>query len=286
MTTEHSGEEKAARLRVGVIAGSTRPGRQSRTVAEWVCADPDPVPGPAADRPRRFRPAVALRASTSRVRPVPAAFHAIVSQLIETFDAFVLVTPEYNHSTSAALKNALDHLYREWRDKPVAFVGYGLDGGTRPSSTFVPSLPSWEWPRSARRWRSACVPTTPAAASNRGPFNPRHASGCSTSSLAGQRRCGHFGCAPHRPRDKSVPRSTIPQQGQRQPARSNSSSPDSKTASTAPVPMPTTSSSHLTSCGAIHSEAPCLDTRRSTPHTTRSWPQASPLHPGTRSCSS
>jgi hypothetical protein len=78
MTTERSGEEKAARLRVGVIAGSTRPGRQSRTVAEWVCADPDPVPGPAADRPRRFRPAVALRASTSRVRPVPAAFHAIV----------------------------------------------------------------------------------------------------------------------------------------------------------------------------------------------------------------
>jgi NTE family protein len=42
MTTEHSGEEKAARLRVGVIAGSTRPGRQSRTVAEWVCADPIP----------------------------------------------------------------------------------------------------------------------------------------------------------------------------------------------------------------------------------------------------
>jgi NAD(P)H-dependent FMN reductase len=33
------------------------------------------------------------------------------SQLVETFDAFVLVTPEYNHSTSAALKNALDHLY-------------------------------------------------------------------------------------------------------------------------------------------------------------------------------
>ena len=92
--------------------------------------------------------------------PAPAAFGQYQqpstrswSQLIETFDAFVLVTPEYNHSTSAALKNALDHLYRERRDKPVAFVGYGLDGGTRPSSTFVPSLPSWEWPQSARRWR-------------------------------------------------------------------------------------------------------------------------------------
>ena len=40
MATEHTGEDNAARLRVGVIAGSTRPGRQSRTVAEWVCADP------------------------------------------------------------------------------------------------------------------------------------------------------------------------------------------------------------------------------------------------------
>ena len=46
MATEHSGEEEAARLQVGVIAGSTRPGRQSRTVAEWVCADP------IASRPR------------------------------------------------------------------------------------------------------------------------------------------------------------------------------------------------------------------------------------------
>jgi hypothetical protein len=42
MATEQSGEDKAARLRVGIIAGSTRPGRKSRTVAEWVCADPIP----------------------------------------------------------------------------------------------------------------------------------------------------------------------------------------------------------------------------------------------------
>jgi hypothetical protein len=42
MATEQSGEDKAARLRVGIIAGSTRPGRQSRTVAKWVCADPIP----------------------------------------------------------------------------------------------------------------------------------------------------------------------------------------------------------------------------------------------------
>ncbi len=131
MTTEHGGEEKAARLRVGVIAGSTRPGRQSRTVAEWVCADPVPsLDLRLVDLADCGLPLLC--------EPTPAAFGQYQqpatrswSRLIATFDAFVLVTPEYNHSTSAALKNALDHLYREWRDKPVAFVGYGLDGGTR-----------------------------------------------------------------------------------------------------------------------------------------------------------
>ena len=50
---------------------------------------------------------------------------------IASFDAFIFVTPEYNHSTSGALKNAIDFLYREWNDKAAAFVGYGGVGGTR-----------------------------------------------------------------------------------------------------------------------------------------------------------
>jgi NAD(P)H-dependent FMN reductase len=50
---------------------------------------------------------------------------------IATFDAFIFVTPEYNHSTSGALKNAIDFLFREWNDKAAAFVGYGGGGGTR-----------------------------------------------------------------------------------------------------------------------------------------------------------
>ena len=50
---------------------------------------------------------------------------------IAAFDAFVFVTPEYNHGTSGALKNAIDYLFREWNDKAAGFVGYGSVGGAR-----------------------------------------------------------------------------------------------------------------------------------------------------------
>lgn len=46
-------------------------------------------------------------------------------------DAFIIVTPEYNHGYPASLKNALDWVYREWNQKPVAFVAYGGVGGAR-----------------------------------------------------------------------------------------------------------------------------------------------------------
>ena len=50
---------------------------------------------------------------------------------IAAFDAFVFVTPEYNHSMSGALKNAIDFLFREWNDKAAGFVSYGSVGGAR-----------------------------------------------------------------------------------------------------------------------------------------------------------
>ena len=46
-------------------------------------------------------------------------------------DAYILVTPEYNHGPSAVLKNSLDYAYAEWNKKPVAFVAYGSAGGAR-----------------------------------------------------------------------------------------------------------------------------------------------------------
>jgi NAD(P)H-dependent FMN reductase len=50
---------------------------------------------------------------------------------VDRFDGFVFVTPEYNHSFPAVLKNAVDYLYAEWNDKAAAFVSYGVAGGTR-----------------------------------------------------------------------------------------------------------------------------------------------------------
>ena len=51
--------------------------------------------------------------------------------IVKAFDAYVFVTPEYNHATSGALKNAIDFLYKEWNNKAAGFVSYGSMGGAR-----------------------------------------------------------------------------------------------------------------------------------------------------------
>ncbi len=120
-------------IRVGIIAGSTRAGRKSIAVAQWLqsiaAARPDEsyeiidiadFALPLVDEP--FPPASGRREKPHTMRWAAA---------IASFEGFVLITPEYNHSPSAALRNALDFLHDEWADKAVAFVNYGADGGVR-----------------------------------------------------------------------------------------------------------------------------------------------------------
>ena len=52
-------------------------------------------------------------------------------QMIAAFDVYVFVTPEYNHGTSGALKNAIDFLFAEWSNKAAGFVSYGGASGAR-----------------------------------------------------------------------------------------------------------------------------------------------------------
>jgi NAD(P)H-dependent FMN reductase len=59
--------------------------------------------------------------------------------VVEASDAFVFVTPEYNHGYPAALKNAIDFLNAEWQYKPVGFVSYGgVAAGTRAVAQLKP----------------------------------------------------------------------------------------------------------------------------------------------------
>lgn len=119
--------------RIAIVIGSTRPGRRAEAVAKWVhshaaqrtdamfeLVDIADYDLPLLDEP--FPPTMG-----KYTKPHTKVWAAKIA----TFDGFVFVTPEYNHGTSAALKNAIDFLYAEWNNKAAGFVGYGGVGGAR-----------------------------------------------------------------------------------------------------------------------------------------------------------
>jgi NAD(P)H-dependent FMN reductase len=126
-------QEARMTLRIGIILGSTRPNRNGEQVARWVLdiasertdaefelVDLRDFPLPHLDEPL---PPVLGQYQGDHTKRWAAK--------IASFDGFVIVTPEYNHSTSGVLKNALDYLYAEWNNKAVGFVSYGAAGGAR-----------------------------------------------------------------------------------------------------------------------------------------------------------
>jgi NAD(P)H-dependent FMN reductase len=120
-------------VKVGIIVGSTRPGRKAAAVSKWVAevanhhkdaefeiVDIEDFKLPLLDEPV---PPTMGQYSKAHTKAWSAK--------IDSFDAYIFVTPEYNHGTSGALKNAIDFLYPEWNNKAAGFVGYGSAGGTR-----------------------------------------------------------------------------------------------------------------------------------------------------------
>ena len=120
-------------IKVAIVVGSTRPGRKAEAVARWVHgiatkrtdADFELVDIKDFDLPLLDEPMPPARGQYTQ--PHTKAWAAKIA----SFDAYVFVTPEYNHGPSGALKNAIDFLYREWNNKAAGFVGYGSAGGTR-----------------------------------------------------------------------------------------------------------------------------------------------------------
>lgn len=121
-------------MKLKIIVGSTRPSRKGIFVAEWFeefakahsefeieLLDLKEIQLPFLDEDAH-----------PRLKQYKHTHTLNWSQKIEEGDAYVLVTPEYNHSYPATVKNALDCLSQEWAEKPLAFVSYGgVSGGTR-----------------------------------------------------------------------------------------------------------------------------------------------------------
>ncbi|PPF79414.1 NADPH-dependent FMN reductase [Subtercola sp. Z020] len=119
-------------LRIAIIIGSTRPGRNGKGVADWVLAK-------AADRSASYELVDLADFPLPHLdEAMPPAYGQYANEhtkkwaaTIAGFDGFIFVTPEYNHSTSGVLKNAIDYLYAEWNNKAAGFVSYGSLGGAR-----------------------------------------------------------------------------------------------------------------------------------------------------------
>lgn len=120
-------------MTIGIIVASVRKARIGENIAQWVYQQ-------TAERNAEYTvidiadfdlPFVTGAPPNTLNRNYDNAEVTRFSDAIAACDAFVVVTPEYNHSVPGALKNAIDSLGSEWNGKPVAYVAYSYDGGVR-----------------------------------------------------------------------------------------------------------------------------------------------------------
>ena len=120
-------------VKIGIILGSTRPGRNGEAVAKWVYeiakkrndAEFELVDVKDYNLPLLDEPIPPSMGQYSKPHTKTWAAK------IDSFDGFVFVTAEYNHGIPGALKNAIDFLFGEWNNKAAGFVSYGSAGGAR-----------------------------------------------------------------------------------------------------------------------------------------------------------
>lgn len=121
-------------MKLKIIITSTRPGRKGPLFAEWM--------NEFAQQNSAFETEILdlkeinLPFLDEENHPMQQNYQQphskLWSQTINDADAFIVITPEYNHGFSAPLKNALDYLHNEWKGKPMGFLSYGgVSAGTR-----------------------------------------------------------------------------------------------------------------------------------------------------------
>ncbi|WP_099156713.1 NADPH-dependent FMN reductase [Virgibacillus ndiopensis] len=121
-------------LKIGIILGSVRQGRNGEAVANWTYDfatkrndDAEYEIVDLADYKLPFLGAALAEDVQQNALDTIKAW----SEKMASFDGYIFVTPEYNHAIGGALKNALDYLKAEVNNKAAGFVGYGSLGGTR-----------------------------------------------------------------------------------------------------------------------------------------------------------
>ncbi|WP_214845433.1 NADPH-dependent FMN reductase [Exiguobacterium sp. S90] len=115
------------KLNIGIILGSTREGRLSPQVGNWVKELADN----RGDANYTIIDIVDYKLPLLGEKDGDASGAAAWSEAIAAQDGFVFITQEYNHSIAASLKNALDYLRVEWNNKAAGIVSYGSVGGAR-----------------------------------------------------------------------------------------------------------------------------------------------------------
>lgn len=124
-----------------IVLGSVREGRIGKPIADWVHEtakadgrfDVDLVDLAELNLPMMDEP------NHPRMKQYTKPYTKAWSERVESADGFLFVFPEYNHSYSPAIKNAIDYLHSEWFRKPVGFVNWGGNsGGTRAQAALRP----------------------------------------------------------------------------------------------------------------------------------------------------
>lgn len=129
-------------IRIAIIIGSTRPNRVGVSVAEWVY-ELSKVRHDAEFELvdiKDYNLPLLDETQSAALHQYSKDHTKVWSAKIDGFDGFIFVTPEYNHTTSAALLNALDFLYSEWNNKAAGFVSYGSIGGARAAEALRPIM--------------------------------------------------------------------------------------------------------------------------------------------------
>ena len=119
--------------KVAILIGSVRPNRRSKQVADWLrvqlmkskqvhfdVVDLKKVNLPMMDEPHIPFTGLYTHAKTRKW-----------SKLVQSYDGFIFLFPQYNLGYPAALKNAIDYLAKEWQGKPVSLVTFGGHGGSQ-----------------------------------------------------------------------------------------------------------------------------------------------------------